>query len=581
MTQISANVLNKALPIVAKALGRSLRVNVTVGGETAYCNGHTINIPLLPAKDTELADMAYGYLDHEAGHLRYSDFDVFNDGTFESPLHQELTNILEDVRIEKAIGQHYPGVRKNLARLVERLAKEGMLLPATPDVHPSRQLQRYINSRCRSEVLGQPAAIPLAEVSEAVIRKTLPRGAKIKLDALISQVPTLDSSRAAAELARRILTMLKEEQEKSSDAPGGESPQQGDNTSPPPGSDSGEGNTSTSPEGNTSPPGNRQPESKAPEDGAGNKDTEKASGAPGGNQAGANSNLGKILAAEAEDLDQDMGDALAERLSQESEEAVRNDADTFGGVAEPDPLELVKQDGRELVASVKRETNALRKQMAGMLDGARDEESWLDTSGTTIDGENLYRVAIGDPRIFLRESRQEAVNTAVQVLVDRSGSMSSRMDTALRAALAVALALEQTPDVSVAIACFPGSDDSRVIPLIPFGQSVRLNAGYFGSVGTDGGTPMTEAVYYGINQLLCQPEDRRILLVITDGGPNNRVSCCTAINAASTYGVEVYGLGIQCEAVEGLFPHSAVINSSGDLARAMFSMLQEALSQAA
>ncbi len=69
------NTLTNALPIVAAAYGRKFGVNVQVGGSRAGTDGQTINIPGI-VEDSITKTLAWGYLAHEAAHVRYTDFEV-------------------------------------------------------------------------------------------------------------------------------------------------------------------------------------------------------------------------------------------------------------------------------------------------------------------------------------------------------------------------------------------------------------------------------------------------------------------------------------------------------------------------
>ena len=77
-----ARTLHQAMPIVASALGRKFGVRVTIGGDDAQTDGRTIQVPALPP-DSQLIPVAWGYLAHEAAHVRYTDFDVYASGTAE------------------------------------------------------------------------------------------------------------------------------------------------------------------------------------------------------------------------------------------------------------------------------------------------------------------------------------------------------------------------------------------------------------------------------------------------------------------------------------------------------------------
>ena len=62
-----------SLPIVASVLGRKYKVKVVIGGDEAKTDGDVIVLPSLPPDNADAAVLAYGYLDHEAGHVRLSD----------------------------------------------------------------------------------------------------------------------------------------------------------------------------------------------------------------------------------------------------------------------------------------------------------------------------------------------------------------------------------------------------------------------------------------------------------------------------------------------------------------------------
>jgi len=74
--------LQNALPIVAAALGRKFGVAVGVGGHEACTDGQRIQIPDV-TDDPASRDLAWGYLAHEAAHVRYTDFAVYEQAAIE------------------------------------------------------------------------------------------------------------------------------------------------------------------------------------------------------------------------------------------------------------------------------------------------------------------------------------------------------------------------------------------------------------------------------------------------------------------------------------------------------------------
>ncbi|MGB5830838.1 MAG: VWA domain-containing protein, partial [Thiohalocapsa sp.] len=95
--------LHQAMPIVAAALGCKFGVSVAIGGAEAQTDGDSIQVPALPP-DSALMPVAWGYLAHEAAHVRYTDFAAYRAGVAAGDvLCASLQNILEDVRIERAL----------------------------------------------------------------------------------------------------------------------------------------------------------------------------------------------------------------------------------------------------------------------------------------------------------------------------------------------------------------------------------------------------------------------------------------------------------------------------------------------
>jgi hypothetical protein len=93
-----------------------------------------------------------------------------------------------------------------------------------------------------------------------------------------------------------------------------------------------------------------------------------------------------------------------------------------------------------------------------------------------------------------------------------------------------------------------------------------------------GGTPLAGALWWVLQNMLPLKEQRKMILVITDGMPDNPFAANNAIGVAQKLGFEVYGLGIRDEHITDLLPHtSRVVNELPDLVPAMFTMLQVAL----
>lgn len=110
-----------ALPLIADVLGRKYGIRVYIGGDRAYTDGKDIHLPSLPldADETTL-NLARGYLDHEAAHLRSTDFKVMVQAGL-SAIEKHVWNILEDRMVEHKLAKLYPGCRHNLTWLIKHI----------------------------------------------------------------------------------------------------------------------------------------------------------------------------------------------------------------------------------------------------------------------------------------------------------------------------------------------------------------------------------------------------------------------------------------------------------------------------
>ena len=87
----------KALPLVASMLGDKLGVEVVIGDmKTASTDGKVIMLPALPmCGEEELAALVNGYIDHEAAHIRHTDFEAIKNSRL-NPLEKHIENTIED-----------------------------------------------------------------------------------------------------------------------------------------------------------------------------------------------------------------------------------------------------------------------------------------------------------------------------------------------------------------------------------------------------------------------------------------------------------------------------------------------------
>jgi len=201
-----------------------------------------------------------------------------------------------------------------------------------------------------------------------------------------------------------------------------------------------------------------------------------------------------------------------------------------------------------------------------------------------LDSRQLHRLSVADARVFKRSGHKVGISTAVHILLDCSGSMRRRIKLTTQVCHAVATALDGIDGINVGVTAFPagspvdgGNENNTgptVCPILKHGERMHDNF----AVNATGGTPLGEAFWWVLQQMLPLAEFRKIILILSDGDPDSFKVALDAIEEGRRFGVEIYGLGILSEAITKLLPnHSRAINDLCELAPAMFDMLRGAL----
>ncbi len=577
------NTLQNAFPIVAAAIGNRFGIKVQIGGDQAYTDGQSIHLPAYNGNDPDYKDYAWGLLAHESAHIRYSDFSI-DFGT--SVLRRRLCGAIEDVRIEHELAKDFPGTRLTLRTVVEKMIASGGFKAATNEDHPANVLYGYVLKSLRARVLDQTALTPLVECSELVLKTCFPAGAVIRLKGLLSEVPEeLSCEMDCLHLADRILTMIKQECEQQNSVtpdfesgseenadPSADDEQQdqssGSSDDAAPSPDSGES-------GDTDDAGSN-PAKDAKED----KRAAPPSVSPSptaGNDAMDFQPLQEALQSVSDtELDQDVFEAVKAELTL----ADRNIAESVMPIG----LKPVGHatTGLRLLDKVQSESVKIRAALQGLVQAQNMSRSHPSCRGHRVIGRRLPQLALGDGRVFSRSSVKPSPNTAIHLLLDKSESMryqvlnthsqswESRLTIALEATLALALAFEGIPGVNPGITAFPGVDEASVFRVLEHGERVRSKVGGFSLQALDS-TPMTEAIWFGAASLLRCREPRKVLMVMTDGQPNDPLTTLEILQRCRDSGIETVGVGLGID-VSHLFPKAIAINDFRGLRSQLFEL---------
>lgn len=547
--------LKNALPIVAAAYGEKFGVKVLIQGQDAFTDGERIVIPTANPDDPHYQQIAWGYLAHEAAHIRHTNFEMVQKAS-SKPIRKALLNIIEDVRIENELAKDYPGTRRSISQVIEYMVDtQQMCVPE--QLEPASNLQAWLLFRLRCHFLGQKALTPLYQAVDERVRQLFPAAAMSRLSAILTAVPSLASTGEVLKLVDAIVAMLEEESRPPQDE-----------------SDADNGNDIGQDASNDS---NNSSDSQTPEaDSSAMGDAAETGDSDNSDQA---DNLRQALEASAAQFEPDTFVQVAEVLSEQAE--------GHQGVT---PLSLPQAEqamlGDEAILTLSASESAqIRARLRGMVQSSQDNRNHAKRHGLRVATHRLAASQAGESRLFIQRQPRIAPNAAVHLLVDISGSMGKPIGEGNRkyfhvaneAALALAMALEGIPGVVPAVSYFPGIHQEVSIALLPK-QSVRHRAACFDQKPR-GCTPMAQAMWFAANSLLAQKQKRKLMIVLTDGDPDDWAATHDIVDRCRRSGFELLGIGIQTRSVERFFPQSIVINDVKDLKRELFEVTQQLLIQ--
>ena len=513
--------LNKALPLVASVLGKKYGVQVQIGGDTACTDGSIIRLPTLPLEsDDVLRGLLVGFCDHESAHIRETDFDVLKDKDV-TPLIKNIWNIFEDWRVENRLAERFPGCRTNLHWLITHEFTKRMKKPR----NPAMQILSYLLLVVRA--WDVEAVAKNRDIVGAFTKQAYP-DLFAKLNSLLEQVKVdCHSSKDAMRHAKNAAALIKAESLKL----------------------------------------DKEPEKQA-------ENANNNSGQTGNVKRNPSKQKGikELLKAGEGDLPSGLREIVAEQL----EGAAPSNPMRGLSVAVESPKHFSALED-ENICKVRRASAALHARLHSLL----QSKTLVRRSGSRhgkLDTGRLYRLN-HDPKVFLRNGEKQGINTAVHILLDASSSMRNRMELASQSCYGIANSLYKINGISVGVTAFPA--DARlnqmcatVCPMLKHGQSLHTNF----CLRPSGSTPMGEAIWWALAQCYPLTENRKIILIITDGKPDSVENTEKAIEHGKRLGFEFYGIGIENQNILGLLPGSSkVITKLEELSPTIFSLLESAM----
>ena len=492
----------------------------------------------------ELLLLVRGFIDHESAHIRYTDFKAFKEAALDA-VTKNLFNDIEDWRVENRLAAVFPGCRHNFHELIRRFFVEDATKKRAGEISLALSVLNYVLLTVRSWDVPEVSQ-PLGE--ETTSLDTHFPGMRQPLDLILAQIRQgCPDTSSAIHYARQLAHCLKSWKSPSQEEQHQESGTQTENTSA-----SEKGREASTPEASahgTSSVGN----SCSP---AGETGQDILSGIP------------SIV----DTLPVDMGNWLGKQL--EAHAAGDSGRKVEMAVEGSCEVHLLPDQDREKAV---RMATALKARMLGLLQAHTLRHAISGRQGKMETGK-LYRLSTGSPRVFQKRASVHKLDTAVHILLDSSGSMHGEsIKLAVQACYAVGKALEHLSGISLGITSFPAYRDGKigVFPLVKHGQKMTDRM----QMQAHGGTPLAEALWWVMRQMLILRETRKVVLILTDGVPDDVTQCLQALEALRKTGVEVYGIGMKFDCISSLLPDtsSRVISRFEELSPALFEVLQHAL----
>ena len=531
---------------LAMTLGRDAKIKITVGGDGSYCkpDGSHINIARMPS--TPLGRMLMtGLVFHEIGHKNHTN------GGRPGGLLGDMMNVIEDVRVDKETIKARPGTCFNLEAVTTHYVNKGSLEPA----NLAHALLGKVMAYGFGRVLKHKSILPLEALCNEMMDDAFGQEFIDDVDAIIKDIPKLRSTRDATVMAQKLIDLLINPPSPQNQ------PQQ-----------TGSQKVQQSQKGKGSGTGNKQ--ASKPDDPQLGQEDSQASGS-GGNGAGKGGGKRPTPEEIAEMLKNrtGYGDLSALIQSELDDIAESTPSSELAGIPMlPDIGRLKANYGKLDEVEAISAASRMRARIMGMLQSIKMQPKSFGLSGRKLANGRLVRMATGDPRIFRKKTETKVVNTAVVVLLDLSGSMNGRYEVANAAAFALHTTLFGLKGVTVCSMEFSGKENEpEVSMLVDFGKKPKSDN--FNHHPFDG-TPTDTAIWAGRVMLLQRPEPRKIMLILTDGCPDDSSETKAATKRTMQDGIEIAAIGIMANCVKNYWDNHKIIETVQELPAAMFGIME-------
>lgn len=561
----------------------------------AWCrkdkDGYVLKVPFSPYMTEEQWRYLRGYIDHECGHVKFTDFETYanmyrsvvadclqykpgTSVTLKDFLHayaSMVVNILEDVRIERLMGIDFPGSRTNLNTLSEYLFKDCCSVSTMMGDGMAGRLYSLLFMRVRSLInpaLEEPAQLLYDDMKADVLVEDYTEYTR-HLDAVWgigdSFVQDWNVERAALEFIRIVIEVLE------------------DYTNTAQGTNSNGTSSGVTSDSSKDAHASRK---KSVAVSAMSSDLYDMQRDDKGNISRRFLDAVRDMTDSLENNNQISDADLAFMDSMFSHTAERLDKHKMDALADGKPVYITDRSHVHALSPEQRgDMDVVMYNLYGRLADVLQTMTLVRHStglcGARLDAHVLHRASVGDGRIFSKKVQRLRRVTEVALLFDASGSMgvneygkSNNNEMAQCMALGCLKALRALPGVKSSLS---GFSNGEMFVMSDYGAPVHEVI-----LSAVGGTPLGASLVELTSQFSDGPDVRRIILFFTDGFPDNVGSVTMALNLAKRSGIEVYGIGLQTKAINTFMDsdHSIIVNSIHELAGGMCDMLRKGMVRA-
>jgi len=604
----------------SSVFGRKEDVSVEFQGTDACTDGKNIILPAMDfEKDISTYDQSIvrGYVDHESGHIRHTNFRELNKFAKDNKgnkLLMSLQNACEDIYLEKKVMDEYAGSKQNLIA-TSHCVNDNFMEALNTGGFDKEDMDNLtwvapvaITWEGRKDY-GDNLAKECMDLLNADVRAKVERWTK--------QIDDCKNTKDVIALAKKIEKEIRDIEPRKKTPPPEDTPTGGD------------GEKGKKGDGDSDVSQGKKKGGDGEDEGKGDKPSERFTNEQGGNESSTNDYEEDEVCEEfeyknalddvkkrtqSEHIDLKKGKAYSAQSTAHDRWHHRTDDARKYGRYSYGNLRLAKGQAShydQLLNMMQGDVNMMRRSIERAL-FAKSQRDWdFGKEDGRLDSRRFPSAFNGKPNVFKMKADRREMDTALTMLVDLSGSMGGRkVHTAMMCAMAIAECVDRTGIAYEILGFNSGRGDTPGMPsrskewedrrmhtrwenidmwifkhfkerLFEAKGAISTIAQCSGGNNVDG-----ESVQYAYDRLKERNERRKVLIVLSDGSP----ACDTYYDTSlrlhlertvkkieSDKGTDVVGIGICDEAVERYYTNHVVVETVEELAKSAMGELSQML----